>query len=425
MLVSLLVVFYLFYFANLADLWFASKINDEAIAALQLVFPLWFLLLSFQEAIHIATNNLLSIYQWKKNFESQSKVFWMAVIFAVFSWIFFVLFGPWITKLYLSLFDLSAIVLSYAYEYIVWYFCLSIWFLLAWVMWAVFVVYHKYTWQVVYGILYLVGNVVFNYILVFKLNLWVKWLAIATNIVYGFLVFVFLVKYVLIDKFFSKWNLDWWLAKQYMKYWLGAFLSMVVFVFEFFVNNYFSGLFSEYAIAAYGIVAKLLDTFTFVIFASVIAFSTIYGYFWWAKDVEMLKYVESVFVKYFVLYLIVAGLLIWLAGKYFVLFFTVTAEILNYSEVLIKVISIFIIAMGLNYVYSNIFQVIWYHWLRVIFNVILVALIGLFEWIGYWYWGKFEVVWLGWLIAQVVVTAVVWGVYRQIGRVKSYRVKMD
>jgi Na+-driven multidrug efflux pump len=56
----ILIAFLVSFFINLIDLYFAAKISPAAIAAIQLIFPLFFILIALNEGFNIATNNLLS-----------------------------------------------------------------------------------------------------------------------------------------------------------------------------------------------------------------------------------------------------------------------------------------------------------------------------------------------------------------------------
>ncbi len=408
MFIPTVIVLYIFYAIWLTDFYFAAKIDVYWIAALQAVFPLYFLLISLGEWFATATNNLVSIALWEKSDYKKNVYFAIGLIYSFLLWFLMYIFASDIAKWLLWFMDLSDKVYNYWYEYITILLKYSFFSFIINIIYTSLIIFHKYKWQFIYALFWLIWNAFFDRLFAIKLWYWIKWIAYATVVGYLFAVFFFFVKFIWIDKMYDVFVVKLKDIKKYfltyIKYWLGAFLSMVIFVIEFSSNNYFSGKFWDLAIAAYWLTAKILDFFTFPIFAVMIVFSTIYGYFYWWRKFEELKYFKINFLKYFISYIFIAAWIIWFGGIFFIEIFSNNQEILQFSNILTKIISLFLIFFSLNFFYSQIFQITWYHWLRISLNIWLVITIVSFEIIFFKIRWTFNSIWIAWLIAQIIFT---------------------
>ena len=69
---------------ELDEVTFASKISFKALAWIQIIFPIFFVLIALNEWFNIGTNNLLSKALWEKNIDKFNMIFVLAVQFAFF-----------------------------------------------------------------------------------------------------------------------------------------------------------------------------------------------------------------------------------------------------------------------------------------------------------------------------------------------------
>jgi len=141
-LFPLLLIFYIFIAYNLVDVYFAGLVWEKAIAGLQVAFPMFFLLLAFNEAIWTAGNNLISISLWEKKEENIAKYFTIWILFSVFIWWIIFLFSGNIINLFLMFsWNLDSEVKNYASTYGTILFNFSFLYILNWIIWYFLIIY--------------------------------------------------------------------------------------------------------------------------------------------------------------------------------------------------------------------------------------------------------------------------------------------
>jgi len=414
----LMAVFFFLLLTNIIDTWFASRLWVDALAAMQAIFPVFFFFLSINEAFTSATNNLLSISLWEKNYEKLNKYFTFSVLFAIILGLFFFFLGGYIVNFFLSLMNLSENVYKLAYDYISVFAKFSLLYFLVWIAWAVLVVFHKRKALLFFAVLNLINNIIFNWLFIYKLWMWISGLAYATALMWLIAIIIFYIKYIFIDKllFFNFDIVSFFgegLAKKYFSYRISAFLSLQVFVGEFLINNYFTSLVWDKALAAYWVWSRVAEIIFNPIWAWWVAFVTILWYWFWAKNKKMVNEVIRKIFKLFFIYVVISCLLSWTLLVYLSKFFTEDPEVLNLTKIYLFILGVFFIFFGINFFYSQVFQVTWYHKFRILTNIALVVLIWTFEYIFYNFISpSFKWIWFWWLTAQILMALVVWWLYK-------------
>jgi putative MATE family efflux protein len=402
----ILIAFLVSFFINLIDLYFAAKISPAAIAAIQLIFPLFFILIALNEGFNIATNNLLSKALWENNKEKFNKVFILAVFFAWFIWIFFFLFSSYLTSTFLWFFKLTPQVYDLAFSYIDTIFKWSFFYFFLGIIFATLVVLQEKNWQIVVGIISLIVNAFLDYYFVVVLGYETYWLALASIIMLAMIFIYFLVYYLLIKKIlkFSKKDFIWVFSyfRLYLSYFLWAFFSLIIFIIEFIATNYFVSQFWTNAMAAFWLSWKLFDFFMYPFFALILVFTTMYGYHLWKKDILMQKFLIKRFLKLGFIYGLFVVLFVLLVFKNFLYFFVSDSVIISYAKELLFILSAFFIAFIPNYLFSQWLQVVGYHKIRVFANAFMVLCIVLFEWLSFKFYHSFIWVFVWWLLAQLI-----------------------
>ena len=415
--VPILIVFFLLFLTNIIDTFFASKISVKALAAMQAIFPLFFFLLSINEGFSTATNNLISIALGEKNDKKKNIYFTIWVMLALVVGIILFCLADNFVFFLLGLMNLSKEVFKLAFDYMDILFKFSFFYFLVGIGWAVLISFHKRKWIIFFWVLNVVLNTLLNYIFVFKFDLGVKGLALWTGIMWVifniifFLKFVFLDKLVFFDFSFIKTDRKLYL-KKYLSYFFSAFLSLQVFVWEFLINNYFTSLVGDKALAAYWVCSRLVEIVLNPFFAGWVSFVTMLWYWRWAKDHKMLEKLIFSIRKILYIYVLVSAVILFFFFKYLVLFFTDDSLVFYYSQIYLQIFAVFMIFFWINYFYSQIFQVTGFHRYRIFTNIMLVILIWFFEYLFCKYLGlQFRNIWLGWLSAQIVMAVVVWVLY--------------
>ena len=414
--VPILATFLFSFLLNLVDLYFASKINVSAIAALQAVFPIMFLFIAFNEGFNIATNNLLSKALWEWNKDKLNIVFLEASLLAVFIGIIFFLFSPYIANFFLWFQNLTPQVYQLSFDYINIIIKYSFLYFFLGIVFASLIVFKKDKWQIILWIIALLSNIILNYILVIKYNLWTYGLAIATVITMFLWCLYFLIKYLFIEKIYDI-KLTYFLKikefiKEYLVYFLWAFFSLAIFIVEFFVNNYFSSLFGTKALASYALVSRLFNLFQYPFIAITIVFSTMFWFWLWKKDLSMQKNMIQKFTKISFIYSLAVLFVVFFIFKYIVLFFTSDQNVIQYSFDLLVIFALFLIVFVPLYLFGQLFQVAWFHKTRVVLNILTVVFIVLFEYGFYIIFHSFYWVWLGWLLGQLLAGLIVFFIYK-------------
>jgi putative MATE family efflux protein len=414
----LMAVFFFLLLTNIVDTWFASRLGVDALAAMQAIFPIFFFFLAINEAFTSATNNLLSISLWEKDYEKLNKYFTFSVLFALILWIFFFFIWSYIIKFFLWLMNLTPNVYKLAYDYISVFVKFSWFYFLAGIIWAVLIVFHKKKFLFFLAILNLFNNIILNWLFLYKFWLWVSGIAYATVLMWFLSIILFLIKYILLDKlvkfdFDIKYFIEHNLIKKYFSYRISAFLSLQIFVAEFLISNYFVSLVWDKALAAYWVWSRVAEVLFNPIWAWWVAFVTILWYWYGSRNKNMLWKVISEIFRLFLIYVIIACILsftflVWLSK-----FFTNDIEVLKLTKMYLYILGIFFIFFGINFFYSQVFQVTWFHKFRIWLNILLVLLIGLFEYIFYNYLdNSFLSIWLWWLFAQILASLITFSIYK-------------
>ena len=124
------------------------------------------------------------------------------------------------------------------------------------------------------------------------------------------------------------------------------------------------------------------------------------------------KVIRKIF-KLFFIYVVISCLLSWTLLVYLSKLFTEDPEVLNLTKIYLFILGVFFIFFGINFFYSQVFQVTWYHKFRILTNIALVVLIWVFEYIFYNFISPtFKWIWFWWLLAQILMALVGWWLYR-------------
>lgn len=384
---------------NLSDIYFAWLISEKAIAWLQLAFPIFFLILSFNEAFWTAINNLISIQlgKWKK--DQIWKYFFVWLILSVLLWIIFSLFSEQIVSLFISFYKVWDVI-SYAKDYAVILLQYSVLYIFWWMIWQLLIVFKEKRMQIILALIILILNIIWNYFLAIKFWFWVKWIAYSTVISWFILDFIWLTYLIWYKKLVSiDFSVNISHFKIFLKFSFTALVVMLIAMLAVIIENYFFWQIGETALAAYSIWIKFKDIFFYPLISGSIAFSILYGFFLWKKDFKTLSkliaWINKVWFYYWLGLVVVMPLTAILLWK----LFTNNIQVLHYLKIFMFLAPFFMFWYIYRFIYSSALQVNWYHKSRVIVNLIFVILLFTFEYILYYFFRNFYSI-LIWNILQ-------------------------
>ncbi len=410
----LLVIFYIFVAYNLVDIFFAGLIWEDAIAGLQVAFPIFFLILSFNEAFWTAMNNLASISLWEKKKENIAKYFTIGTLCWVFIWVIFFVFSKQITDYYLYFSsDINNEVKKYAFEYGNILIKYSVFYIFWGMIWQLMIVFNRKKAQIFMAASILFLNIFLDYIFVKHLGFWTEGIAYATIItwiftsLFGLYYIVFKKKISHFTKKFSLKNI-----KKYLSFSSSTFFIMIFVMISIMIDNYFFWKIGEEALASYWIWSKLKDLVFYPILAMSIAFSVLYWYYFWQKDVKTQKKLISWILKVWITYSIVLLFLMPLIWKLFGWYFTNNELTLKYILIYMAFSSIAVSGFVFEFIYSSILQIRWYHKARIFLNFLFAASVFLFEALFYNLFETYTGVWIGSLISCLLVSYLTYLYYR-------------
>jgi len=410
----LLLIFYIFIAYNLVDVFFAGMIWENAIAGLQIAFPIFFLILAFNEGLGTAVNNLASISLGENKEKDITKYFTIWSLFSVFIWIIFFIFSENITNLYLYFSsDVNNEVKKYAFDYgniLVKY---SLFYIFWWMIWQLMIVFKKRKAQIFMASSILFLNITLDYIFVKYLDYWTEGIAYATVITWIFTT-SFGLYYVIFRKRISNFtkNIKLKNIKRFFSFAISAFFIMILVMISIMIDNYFFWKIWEEAIASYWIWTRLKDLLFYPIIAMSIAFSVLYWYYFWKKDKKTQQKLTSWIIKISIVYSIFLLFLMPIIGKLFWWFFTNNELTLKYLFFYMIFSSISMFWFVFEFIYSSILQIRWHHKARIFLNILFVALVFILEYIFYENFKTYIWIWIGALISCLLVSYLTYLYYK-------------
>ncbi len=410
----LLLIFYIFIAYNLVDVFFAGMIWEAAIAGLQIAFPIFFLILAFNEGLGTAMNNLASISLWENKEKKIAKYFTIWTLLAIFIWIIFFIFSEKIVNIFLYFSsDINNEVKKYAFDYwniLVKY---SVFYIFWWMIWQLMIVFKKRKVQIFMASMILFLNIILDYIFVKYLSYWTQWIAYATVLTWIF-TSSFGIYYVIFRKKITNFtkNITFKNTKKYLSFANSAFFIMILVMFSIMIDNYFFWKIWEEAIASYWIWTRLKDLLFYPIIAMSIAFSVLYWYYFWKKDEKTQDKLISWIIKISLIYWIFLLFLMPLIWKLFWWFFTNNELTLKYLFLYMIFSAISMFWFLFEFIFSSILQIRSHHKARILLNILFVILVFIFEYIFYEIFKSYIWVWIWALISALLVSYLTYLYYK-------------
>lgn len=410
----LLGIFYIFIAYNLVDIYFAWWVWEKAIAWLQVAFPIFFLLLAFNEAFWTAVNNLASISLWEKKEKNIAKYFTIWTILSIFMWTLFLIFSNQIIELFfLFAWNLDEQVKQYTFDYAKILLEYSWMFIFNWMVWQLLIVFQKRRTQIFIASSILILNIVLDYIFVKYLNYGVSWIAYATIITWFFTTFYGLYYIILKEKITNfDFKLSFERYKKFIKFAITVFMVMLLTMLAIMVDNYFFWKIWNEALAAYAIWTKLKDFLFYPMIAGSIALSVLYGFFYWKKDFKPLQNILSWLLKLWFIYWIVLFVVLPIFWKLFWWFFSSNQLVIDYFQTYMFFTPIFLLWYIFRFIYSTILQVRSYHKARIYLNVCFLVFTFLFEYLLYYLYKSYISILIWAIIASILTAAITYLYYK-------------
>ena len=410
----ILVIFYIFIAYNLVDVFFAGLISEKAIAWLQVAFPMFFLLLAFNEWFWTAMNNLASISLWEKKKENISKYFTVWLILSLILWFIFFVFSENIANIFMYfLWDLDNEIKNYAFLY--WNILIKYSFLYVfwWIIWQLLIVFKKRKAQIFLAVSILLINIILDYLFVKIYNFWIEWIAFATVFTWLFILFFWLYYIILREKitYFTK-NINYSNFKRFLSFTISVFLIYLFVMWVIMIDNYFFAKIWAEALSSYGIGSRLKDLLFYLILWFSISFSVLYGFFHWEKDYETMKNIINYAIRIWLFYSILLVFILPLIWKLFWWFFTDNLLTLKYLFYYMIFSSIAMFGYVFEFIYSSVLQIREYHKTRIFLNFLYLIFVFIFEYIFYNLYWTYVSIWIWSVIASLSISYLTYLYYK-------------
>jgi len=318
---------------NVVDTFYAGRISNEAIAALSLSFPIFFIIISLGTGISQGSTALISNSLGAKELKKAKLFSRQAVSFGIIISVFLTIAGlltaPFLfrflgakeTYLQISLDYMNIIVLG------------TIFFLIQSILNASLISQgdsKSFRNVLIIGFFL---NLILNPIFIYSLNLGVKGIALATVIIQFFGTIYMLYK-VLKTKLWDSFNIKNMLPKlDYYKEILHqgfpASLNTMTVALGIFVITYFASRFGSFAVAAYGIATRIEQIFLVPSIGFNMAVLSITGQNNGAKNYKRIKDSINKTFKYGFFLSIISGIILFIFAKELMGLFTTDAQTIN------------------------------------------------------------------------------------------------
>jgi Na+-driven multidrug efflux pump len=309
--------------------------------------------------------------------------------------------------------DLDLEVKQYAFTYGTILFKYSILYIFWWMIWQLLIVFQKGKAQIFIASLCLTLNILLDYIFVKYLNYWVEWIAYATVFTW-FFTNTFGLYYVILRKKITSFtkNINFKDFTKFLSFANSTFFVMLLVMWTIIVDNYFFWKIGTEALSSYWIGSKLKDLVFYPIIWTSIAFSILYGYFYWEKDSETMKKIISFVLKIWIIYSIILLFVMPIIWKVFWWFFTSNELTLKYLLYYMFFSSLSMFWYVFEFIYWSVMQITSHHKIRIFLNILFLIFVFTFEYIFYEIFKSYVSIWIWAVIASLSVSYLTYLYYK-------------
>lgn len=351
---------------NVVDSYFVAKINENALTAVSLAFPVQNLLIAVGVGTGVGINSLIARRLGEKRQQEADSAATHGIILGLFNWLLFALFGLFFSRPFFTMFTANPEVIQMGTEYmsIVCIFSFGL---------MVEVNFEKTlqaTGNMIYPMLFqltgAITNIILDPIFIFGLlgvpKMGVAGAAIATVI--GQIFAMIFAAYIVLKKdhevnvSFHAFKIDWKTVKNiYVVGFPGIIMQSIGSVMVMGMNAILIA-FTETAVALFGVYFKLQSFVFMPVFGLNQGLMPIIGYNYGAKNKKRLLSAVR-YGSYIALVIMGLGtLLFWLIPDQLLLIFNASQQMLEIGIPALRSISLCFIPAALGIVFSTVFQAI-------------------------------------------------------------------
>lgn len=322
---------------NVVDSYFAWIYSTDALAAVSVSFPIFFLIIAFWYWMWSWVSVLISNSIWEENEEKTKIYIWESLSFWLILWtlltFLWLYFGPYLLKLLWA--EWNFLILSIQYTSII--FLSSMFFII--MFFANSILQSNWDtrsyWKALVISFFL--NVIFDPIFIYGIWpfkwFWFNWIAIATVLTTGFAAFYLAYKVILLG-YFEKFKLsnlkpNISIYKEIIKQWLPSSINMLTVAIWIFVITYFVWLYSKEAIAAYWLITRIEQIVLMPTIWINTAVLVLVSQSNWAKLFDRIDKILKTAFLYGLIILISIVIPIFIFAENILWFFTSSKEVIN------------------------------------------------------------------------------------------------
>ena len=363
---------------NVVDSLFVARVNENALAAVSLAFPVQNLIIAIGVGTAVGINSLLSRYLGERNQEKVNKVANNGVFLTAVSYLFFLIFGIFFTKLFFTTQTKDAQIIEYGVSYL----SICTIFSFGQLGQITFERLLQSTGKTIYSMYSQAAgaiiNIILDPILIFGLlgapELGVTGAAIATVIgqICGLIIGIYLNQRYNheIHLNLKKFKPDGIIIKQIYQVGFPAIIMQSIVSIMTFGLNKILITFSSTATAVLGIYTKLQSFVFMPVYGLNNGMIPIIAYNYGARLPKRIVKIIKLSIAYAILIMIIGFVLMEIAPREFLAIFQASEDMMEIGIVALRVISISFLFAGVSVVASSVFQALGNGMLSLIISVL-------------------------------------------------------
>ncbi len=349
---------------NIVDSLFVARVNEDALAAVSLAFPIQNLIIAIGVGTAVGINSLLSRYLGERKQEKVNKVANNGVFLTAVSYLFFLIFGIFFTRLFFTTQTDNKQIIEYGVSYL----SICTIFSFGQLGQITFERLLQSTGKTVYSMYSQAAgaiiNIILDPILIFGLfgmpKLGVTGAAVATVIgqICGLFIGIYLNKKVNheIHLNIKKFKPDGFIIKQiYQVGFPAIIMQSIVSVMTFGLNKILIS-FSSTATAVMGIYTKLQSFVFMPVFGLNNGMIPIIAYNYGARSPKRIIKIIKLSIIYAIGIMLIGFVLMEIAPREFLTLFQASDDMMEIGVIALRVISISFLFAGVSVVASSVFQ---------------------------------------------------------------------
>lgn len=325
---------------NIVDLAFIGRLGVDAIAALTISFPVFFILIALNQGISVGMGSKISRLLGAHDKEGAENAALHGLLISLVSALLIFILSLFLLKPLFILIGAESQVLTLAMDYM---FIISL---------GCFVMFPASTLNSIFAaqgdtrtptkiqVLGLILNIILDPIFIYTLKLGVKGAAIATVIAFFFGLLLFIYhskKRSLLRIHFSCFHFSPQLIKEIFFIGLPACLMMIFMSIYFTFANHLMAYFSTAHVAAYGLAARLESLATVPIVAFSVTMVTLVGMFYGAKRYDLIRQIIVYAIKVSLLFISAIGLILFIFPHLFLRIFTSDPQLIQLGAAYLRI----------------------------------------------------------------------------------------